>query len=294
MKRWRVATSGEGTLLALVRDPVAIAEGRVFVDRKRVQDANLIVRADSEVTLSPPARTQVEDVPVLAREGELLALAKPAGIPTIPDHGGASHSLLAHAARIAGLPEARVHPTSRLDREVSGVVVFALSADAAARMKKARDEGAYERRYVALASRAPTPERGSWDAGIGRAKDPRKRQVDGRDATDARTRYAVVATAPGGQALLAVAPDTGRTHQIRVHASHAGAPLLGDRTYGGPPRLTLPGGRVLSLDRIALHCARVVACGLDVTAPVPSELEATWASLGGDPDAWARAMTTPV
>ena len=50
---------------------------------------------------------------------------------------------------------------------------------------------------------------------------------------------------------------TGRTHQIRVHASHAGAPLLGDRDYGGPTRLTLPGGRVLAPTRIALHAAKV-------------------------------------
>jgi 23S rRNA pseudouridine1911/1915/1917 synthase len=294
VKRWRVTGAEEGPLVGLVRDPAAIAEGRVFVGRKRVQDASFLVKAGDLVTLAPPAKGQVADVVVLAREGDLLALAKPAGIPTIPDHGGASHTLLAHAARIAGLPAAAVHPTSRLDREVSGVVVFALSADAAARMKAAREEGAYVRRYVAIASRAPAPERGAWDARIGRAADPRKRQVNGREATDARTRYLVVATAPGGQALLALAPESGRTHQLRVHASHAGAPLLGDRAYGGPPRLTLPGGRVLALERIALHCARVAACGLDVLAPVPPEVVAMWASLGGGADAWERAVSAEV
>ena len=58
-------------------------------------------------------------------------------------------------------------------------------------------------------------------------------------------------------ALLAVEPQTGRTHQIRVHASHAGAPLLGDRDYGGAARVTLAGGRTVALARIALHAARV-------------------------------------
>ena len=289
-----VTAAGEGPLVALVGDAAAIAEGRVFVGRKRVQDASFTVKAGDEVTLAAPAKSQVVDVPVLARIGDFLALAKPAGIPTIPDHGGASHTLLAHAARIAGLPPAAVHPTSRLDREVSGVVVFALSPLAAARMKDARDEGAYARRYVAIAARAPARASGLWDARIGRAKDPRKRQVDGRESTDARTRYALVATAPGGQALLALAPETGRTHQLRVHAAHAGAPLLGDRAYGGPPRITLPGGRVLALDRVYLHCARVVACGLDVVAPVPAELETAWASLGGAPADWERAASLDV
>ncbi len=289
MKRWRVDAAGPlAALPALVGDPAAISEGRVFVGRKRVQDAGFLVAPGDEVSLAPPADAGAE-VLVLARAGDLLALGKPAGIPTIPDHGGAAHALLAHAARIAGLPVASVHPTSRLDREVSGVVVFALSKDAAARMQRAREDGAYVRRYVALAARAPTPDRGVWDARIGRAKDPRRREVGGRDATDARTRYAVVATAPGGQALLAFAPETGRTHQLRVHAAHAGAPLLGDRAYGGPARLTLPGGRVLALGRVALHCGRVAACGLDVVAPLPPELAAWWTALSGEPAAWDSA-----
>ena len=82
--------------------------------------------------------------------------------------------------------------------------------------------------------------------------------MNGRDPVDAATRYRVCALAPGGAALLAVSPVTGRTHQIRVHASHAGAPLVGDRDYGGPSRVTLSTGRVLEPRRVALHAARVV------------------------------------
>jgi 23S rRNA pseudouridine1911/1915/1917 synthase len=101
----------------------------------------------------------------------------------------------------------------------------------------------------------------------------------------------VVALAPGGQALLDVAPMTGRTHQIRVHAAHAGVPLLGDRAYGGPPRITLPSGRVVEPGRIALHARRVVVPGEDgapisVTSPLPPELASLWSALGGDPAAW--------
>jgi 23S rRNA pseudouridine955/2504/2580 synthase/23S rRNA pseudouridine1911/1915/1917 synthase len=95
--------------------------------------------------------------------------------------------------------------------------------------------------------------------------------------------------------MLAVAPVTGRTHQIRVHAAHAGAPLLGDRAYGGPVRLTLPSGRVIEPGRIALHAARVVVprpAGepLVLSAPLPPELASLWSALGGEPAAWEVSL----
>lgn len=95
--------------------------------------------------------------------------------------------------------------------------------------------------------------------------------------------------------MLAVEPQTGRTHQIRVHASH-GAPLVGDRDYGGPARVTLPTGGIVALARIALHAARVTVPGagaepLVATAPVPEELWRIWTDLGGDAEAWDRAVS---
>ena len=84
--------------------------------------------------------------------------------------------------------------------------------------------------------------------------------------------------------LVAVAPETGRTHQIRVHLSAAGAPLLGDRAYGGISRLTTKTGKVIAVSRVALHCARVAIslprCIITATSPVPPELAALAASLG--------------
>jgi 23S rRNA pseudouridine1911/1915/1917 synthase len=164
-------------------------------------------------------------------------------------------------------------------------VVFARGARAREAVQAARAKGTYDRRYVALASKAPSPSAGEWSAPIGRAKDPKKRAAHGRDAAPALTRYHVAATTSLA-CLLSVEPVTGRTHQIRVHASHAGSPLLGDRDYGGPRRLVLPSGKVLALDRIALHCAEVHVLGLDLRAPVPDELRAWWRALGGNDDAW--------
>jgi 23S rRNA pseudouridine1911/1915/1917 synthase len=299
-RRWAVRVGDGATVAEIVAraggDPGAVGEGRVFVGRRRVQDANEAVAPGDELSIAPPAaHAEDGEVAILAREDDLLAVLKPAGIPTIADHGGAAHALVARAARLAGVDEARLHPTSRLDREVSGVVLFALSTEAAQRLQRARETGGYARRYVAIASRAPEPARGAWTAPIGRGKSARHRAVNGRDAALAQTMYAAVARAPSGATLLAVSPLTGRTHQIRVHASHAGAPLLGDRAYGGPARLTLVGGRVLELPRIALHAARVTVprargAALVVSAPIPDALRAAWAALEGDASAWDAAL----
>jgi RluA family pseudouridine synthase len=293
-RRWLVQGGDGATVGAIVAkaapgDATAIADGRVFVGKRRALDAAEPVSAGDDVTIADAPRAQAPAVRVLKRGKGWFAVDKPAGIATIPDHGGASNALLPLAARAVGLDAARLHATSRLDREVSGVVVFATTPDAAARLKRARDEHAYVRRYVALAARAPGADEGTWDARIGRAKDARRREVNGRDATDARTNYAVIAKA-GEVALLALAPVTGRTHQLRVHAAHAGAPLLGDRVYGGPTRWTLASGKVLALARVYLHAARVTIEGVAIDAAVPEEMRATWAALGGDGGAWESAV----
>ena len=300
--RWTVRP-GDGDTVADVlaragADVTAVRDGRVFLGPRRVKQGDERVRPGDVVSVAAPLEGAAEAATILAQSGDLVAADKPAGIPTIPDHAGAAHSLLARVARALSLEPARVHPTSRLDRDVSGVVVFALSASARERLQRARAEGTYARRYLAITSRAPSPGAGVWDARIGRARDPRLRAVGGRDATDATTRYAVAGVAPGGQAILGVEPITGRTHQIRLHASHAGAPLLGDRAYGGPTRLTLPTGRVLAPGRIALHAARVVVPGergarlpFEVRSPLPSELAELWSALGGEAAAWDLGLS---
>lgn len=280
-----------GEILArAAADAGALEDGRVFVGPRRVKRASERVRTGDVVQVAAPRVVAGPDVTILLHADDLIAADKPAGIPTIPDHAGASHALVALVARALAIDVSRLHPTSRLDRDVSGVVVFALSAAARGRLADARERGVYDRRYVALATKAPDPDRGAWDFPIGRARDPRLRVVAGRDPVHARTRYAVVARS-SREALLAVSPVTGRTHQIRVHASHVGAPLLGDRAYGGPVRVTLATGRVLQPARIALHAARVVVPAADgsplvAVSPVPAELAELWSALGGDAGAW--------
>jgi 23S rRNA-/tRNA-specific pseudouridylate synthase len=271
-------------------DVRAVDEGRVFVQRRRARDGTEPVSAGDEVFVAPASEAPAP-APFIARTRDIVAVDKPAGMPTIADHGGGAHALVHVVARGLGVEPARLHPTSRLDRDVSGVVAFALTKVAAQRLAQARSRGAYERRYVAIASAEPSPARGTWDVPIGRAPDPRLRAADGVDSVPARTQYASCGRTPGGAALLALAPQTGRTHQLRVHASRAGAPLVGDPAYGGPSRLVTPGGRVLEPRRIALHAARVTVPDeqgrpLVVAASIPHSLIDLWSNLEGDPAAW--------
>ncbi|OJY26181.1 MAG: hypothetical protein BGO98_35670 [Myxococcales bacterium 68-20] len=312
---WVVRPGDGRTVADIVRrageSPAAIEDGRVFIGKKRVTRADQLVAAGDAVRIGPgrpPESSHVApNVEILFHEGGLVACVKPAGLPTVPDHAGSAHSLVAIVARSIGAKTEYLRVTSRLDRDVSGVVVFALDPAAEERLRTARAEGRYQRRYIALAL---TPAgtlagEGIWDAPIGRAPDPRLRAVRGPDAKDATTRWRTIATGEssatnvGPQAIavmLAVDPVTGRTHQIRVHASNAGAPLIGDRDYGGPTRIVLPNGRILAPSRIALHAARVIVPGarglVEARAPIPAELMETWSALGGDAGAWERAIAS--
>lgn len=300
-RRW-VVRPGDGSDLRSVLsklapdDLAALREGRVFVGQERAKSLTHALRAGDVVVVHAPRKSEPEQPVILLHQGAgLIAVYKPAGLPTIADHQG-NDALLGRVARLAGLPESALHPTSRLDAGVSGVVTFAITPEARERLANAREQGRYGRRYVAIARCAPPQAQGVWDAPIGRASQPRLRAAFGRDAVASRSRFAVIAVAPGGEALLRLEPETGRTHQLRVHAAHAGAPLLGDIDYGGPGRLILPSGAVRRLTRVALHALRVEVPGADlrgplirIEAPVPEELRALWTALGGEEQAWQKA-----
>jgi 23S rRNA pseudouridine1911/1915/1917 synthase len=272
----------------------ALAEGRIFIGRRRVNRETERVEQGDEVIMFPPRGGSSERARVLAEREGMVAAYKPAEMPTIADHHGHGASLEREVAALVGEDRgAALHPTSRLDVGVSGVVLFATTEAARTSLARARAEGRYLRRYVAVAAKAPEPSSGRWTAPIGRDANPRHRRAFGAAAKPADTAYALVATA-GPAVLLSIEPRTGRTHQIRVHAAHAGCPLMGDAAYGGPSRIVSATGAVSRMARIALHAAWIdvpVAEGTwRVEAPIPEDLARIWELLSGDPSAWARAV----
>lgn len=287
-KVWVVRAGDGATLLAVLaragEGAEAIDEGRIFVGKKRAA-RDQPVKVGDAIRIGPRAAQAKIDL-LFEREG-VIACIKPAGLPTVPDHAGSAHSLVALVENRTGRKNLRV--TSRLDREVSGVVMFAIDEAAETRLKEARERGIYARRYVAIAAgQGDVGASGVWDAAIGRAKNPLLREVNGLEAKESTTKWRVAA-ATNDAVLLAVDPETGRTHQIRVHSAHAGWPLLGDRDYG-PGKLTLVSGAIIAPSRIALHAARVSVAGLTAEAPIPDELTKLWTQLGGSAADWESAL----
>jgi 23S rRNA pseudouridine1911/1915/1917 synthase len=201
---------------------------------------------------------------------------KPAGVPSQPTLTSDRGTLPDLVAAMLGAPVTLVH---RLDRETSGVTVLARSAAAAAALAEAFRTGTPEKTYLALCARAPSPPGGRVDAPLG--KDPARagmRRVD-PSGDAAVTRYRTLREGPLA-ALVEARPETGRTHQIRVHLAHLGAPLLGDPRYGGPRRV----GEV-AIPRVMLHARRLeidhpaTGARLVLEADVPEDLRAAEAAL---------------
>lgn len=177
---------------------------------------------------------------VLLADNHLLAVAKPAGMPAVPD-ASRDPSLLELAkqwvVREKQKPGAAwLGVVHRLDRPVSGVVVFARTSKAAARLTRAFKGRAVEKTYWALAERAPEADEGVLEQWL--VKDAERNRVhavpaEREGARHAVTRWRVLARPSGAHpARLELRPETGRPHQLRVAAAALGCPLLGDLKYG--------------------------------------------------------------
>jgi tRNA pseudouridine32 synthase/23S rRNA pseudouridine746 synthase/23S rRNA pseudouridine955/2504/2580 synthase len=218
-------------------------------------------------------------IPVLWSAGGLLAVDKPAGVAVVPGRNAqGGPPLRARLEAQLGRPVWVVH---RLDRDTSGVVLFALDAATHRAASLAFERGLAVKRYLALVS---PPLRGSArvDASLVPARRSRMRVAGpGEEGKPAVTELAPLETF-GDVALVEARPLTGRTHQIRVHLRHVGAPLLVDPQYGRPDPVTEralggPSDAVV-LDRTPLHAAGLTlpaAEGLpavDVEAPLPADM----------------------
>jgi 23S rRNA pseudouridine1911/1915/1917 synthase len=246
-----------------------IKEGMVRVDGHEARP-NRAVKAGQRITVSVPASvetaTRPEPLPltICYQDEDLLVIDKPAGLVVHPSAGHASgtlvNALLHHADNLSGVGgEKRPGIVHRLDRGTSGLMVVAKNDAAHAELARQFQAREVEKRYVALVWGHMQAGR-RIDAPIGRDPANRKKMsARSRRAREAVTR--ITAAEPLGPALtlVEVAIQTGRTHQIRVHLSAVGHPVVGDALYGGVHR-RVPGDvkAVTRLDRPFLHAARLV------------------------------------
>jgi 23S rRNA pseudouridine1911/1915/1917 synthase len=214
------------------------------------------------------------DLAVPYEDEHLLIVDKPAGLvvhPAAGHHSGTLvHGLLAYDAE--GGDEDRPGIVHRLDRDTSGLLVVARSAESHRRLQEMVRNRELTREYLALVVGRPRSRRGTIDAPIGRDRhDALRHSLDTTSPREAVTHFEVEQLL-GGYTLLRVRLETGRTHQIRVHLGSIDLPVAGDPTYGK--------AGVLGLRRQFLHATRLAfdhpfaGERVDVESPLPLDLAA--------------------
>ncbi len=203
-----------------------------------------------------PAKPEPERIPldILFEDADIVVVDKPAGMIVHPAPGHPSgtlvNALLAHCPSIAGVGSVeRPGIVHRLDRETSGVMVVAKTVRAYRRLREMFEaHSGLRKTYLAVLHGALTPKRGTLEAPIGRKSwDAKRMAVVEHGGQRAVTHWDTLAK-HGGLALVEFTIETGRMHQIRVHAAHMGHPVVGDTLYGDPAadrRLAHPPRRTL-------------------------------------------------
>jgi tRNA pseudouridine32 synthase/23S rRNA pseudouridine746 synthase len=230
----------------------------------------------------------MDGIVVLHEDAELLAVAKPPGRIVIPGRTGQERSLREELEGSHG----RLWVVHRLDRGTSGVLLFARTAAAHRTLNLAFDEGVPEKRYLALVRGAP-PESVRVDVPLAKGRKGKVRPgwPGEAGAKPSATRFRRLESWPapalgGPFAWIEALPETGRTHQIRVHLLTLGTPLALDPDYGEEGPLRRADGTVW-LARTPLHAEslRIVhpsdGRALELRAPLPADLEAALAELRG-------------
>lgn len=266
-------------------------EGRVLLDGVPRKPAHVVRGGERlEVDLPPPPPTGIEPqalpLAVLYEDDAVLAIDKPPGMVVHPGAGvraGTVVNALVHRlGTLAGVgPAERPGIVHRLDRDTSGVLLIARTAQALEALARQFRERSVRKRYLALVHGRLEPDAGSVDRPIGRHPVERKRMAVRRGGRQAITHWRVRERLPG-TTLLELEPETGRTHQLRVHLAALGHPIVGDPIYGRPVATRGVAKDVVAVlaacPRLALHAAGIgfqhpsTGRSLTIVAPCPPDL----------------------
>jgi 23S rRNA pseudouridine1911/1915/1917 synthase len=256
-----------------------IQDGFITVNGKAVKPSlklNIGDKIDIVIPPAPPSRLEPENIPlhIIYEDADLLLVDKPAGLPVHPAPGHPSHTLvnavLSYLPALAADADA-VRPgiIHRLDKDTSGLLLVAKNRPAQANLSQQFKNRVVKKTYITLVKGKLTPEKGAIEAAIGRDPSHRQRMAVVSKGREARTEYRVIKYI-GNYSLLEIKPETGRTHQIRVHLAAIGFPIVGDATYGlKAPRLPR---QFLHASKIAFRLPSTGAC-VEFESPLPPDLE---------------------
>lgn len=239
---------------------------------------NAIVHAGDVVSVALSERTPREDLycentaapDIVYEDEDLLVLNKPAGVAMHPKADDAAAPSL--AAMLTGyLGEGSVpHFVSRLDKGTSGLLIAAKSGYIHDRLRRALHSSELRREYRAVAVGQVTPPRGVIDAPIGRADGSIIRRCVREDGLVSRTEYEVLQTTERFT-LLRLRPETGRTHQLRVHMAYLGHPLAGDWLYGTEDKNLIASPALHSYE--LWFTQPVTGQEMHFTVPIPQDMQ---------------------
>ena len=261
-----------------------IEGGHVHVDGLPVRKSGQVEAGTRIMVEIPPTpHAPVESslrLPVIYEDEEVLAIDKPAGVAVhgAPGDTGPSvaHWFLARYPEAAPAFDAeRPGIVHRLDKDTSGVLLLAKTPEAQWKLSRAFEARETEKTYLAITDGIPRNQRAVIEAPIARHPGDRMRMTIGKQGRESRTSFQVLATARDN-ALLEVRPETGRTHQIRVHLKAIGAPVRFDRVYGKEGE-----GRQL-LHAWRLRVPHPAGGTLTVTAPMPADMRAEVRTMNAD------------
>ena len=267
-----------GPLGSRARAQRLIAAGAVLVDGETAPKRHLVT-AGQLVTVDEPEEAPAADLPdapyaVPYADEHLLVVDKPAGVVVHPARGHRAGTLAQALAGVAagGEDAARAGIVHRLDRDTSGLLVFARSEEAHRALRAALQARAITRGYLVLVEGRPPARTGTIDAPVGRDRRVRTRMSTDTDVPREAVTHFEIERALPRTTLLRVRLETGRTHQIRAHMQAIGHPVVGDPEYGTPGRL--------GLERQFLHATRlafahpVTGEPVDVSSRLPPDLQA--------------------
>lgn len=251
--------------------------GQVFVDGKVVRRAGHLLAGGETISLtvdSPAREPFPQSLPVLFRDGDLLAVDKPSRLPSHAPYPGLTGAIEIVSAMLAAEGNASAPVLlHRLDADTTGVLLFALSKTGNRELARQFFERRVEKIYLALVAGAP-PESFTV-CNFLRAGNRGRTVAAQKGGQRAETAFRTLVRG-AGFALVEARPKTGRTHQIRAHLAGEGFPLLGDTLYGGTEVVSVAGKRI-SVGRHLLH-----ALQLSFRHPVTGELSTLTAPLPED------------